>query len=187
MHERAPQRSDQLDYEQRTSFVAQRQYRRLMALTLLNTILLAGFIVGPTIGPFFKSQWQQFQARREARREEAKRQAVVAAAKAFTQPSDVIVYEERPDEAAKLLASDPTHYQVVQASRAPYFPPHPWQAPVHLKCNPPIDWAANKDRPVVFMHGMRNPRTGAERLVQVQIEAAQSMQQVMDGSESHRI
>src|SRR4051812_16288596 len=151
MHERAPQRSDQLDYEQRTSFVAQRQYRRLMALTLLNTILLAGFIVGPTIGPFFRSQWQQFQARREARREEAKRLAAVAAAKAFTQPSDLIVYEERPDEAARLLTSDLTHYQVIRGSRGTYFPPHPWQAPVHFKRNAPIDWAANNDRSVVFM------------------------------------
>jgi hypothetical protein len=164
-----------LEYEQRISFVSRKQYRRLMALTLLNTILLAGFIVGPSVGPMVKSQWQQFQARREQRRAEQRRAAAVAAAKAYVPPAGLVVYEERPDEAAKLLAANPSLYRIINNAQVPYIAPRPWQPPVQLKEQPvsPPD-GGHYVAPVAFAGPLRNP-SGKTRLVIVTMTADQKM------------
>ena len=165
-----------LEYEQRAALVSQRQYRRLMALTLLNTILLAGFIVGPSVGPMVKAQWQAFQERREKTRLEVARQARFEAGKRYVAPADQVVYEERPDEAAKLLAQFPTQYHILREARPVYFPPHPWQQPVARVSDSPVD-AGNASTITLFLHGRTGP-SGQERLVCVRLTGGQSMNEL---------
>ena len=166
-----PASEPRLDYEQRASFVSQKQYRRLMALTLLNTILLAGFVIGPTVGPMVKSQWQQLQDRREAKRQEQQRRSMIAQAKAYRAPVDQVVYEENPVEAAKLLAEGPSLYQAVRTEKMTYLPPRPWQPPVFRK-----DAAPLTGYPIVFLHARKTP-AGQERLVRVEVIGEQKMRE----------
>jgi hypothetical protein len=165
-----------LEYEQRAATVSQRQYRRLMALTLLNTILLAGFIVAPTIGPMVKTQWNQFQQRREQRKAEALRDANIAAAKAYTAPAEQVLYEEDPDAAAKLLTQFPKQYQIIRSVKVEYFPPHPWQPPVVWVANPPP--LSFPDAPTIFLHERTAPG-GSPRLIRVRLQAAQKFDSVL--------
>jgi hypothetical protein len=53
-----------IEYAQSQFQVTRRQWRVLMTLTLLNTLLLGWFVVGPDSTRFIQAQWQQFQARR---------------------------------------------------------------------------------------------------------------------------
>jgi hypothetical protein len=163
-----------LDYEQRASFVSQRQYRRLMALTLLNTLLLAGFVCGPSVSNLARTQWNQFQQRREQRRVEQARDAAIAAGKQFARAADTILYEERPDEAAKLLAT--RKYKTISDASIHYFPQRPWQPPVII--DDPLPQfrplrLGNSDG-VIFMHALKNP-FGQERLAIVLLHVKQQI------------
>jgi len=167
----------QLDYEQHAGFVSRKQYRRLMALTLLNTILLAGFVIGPTIGPMVRSQWRQFQERREQRRVEKQQAAAIAAAKAYVAPVGQVIYDEHPDSAAKLLAADPAHYRIIRQARTPYFAPRPWQPPVELTHLPVSPWnAANDMAPAAFLGTLSLP-SGPKKLVVIYVQSSQRMQE----------
>src|SRR4051794_6396242 len=44
-------------YEPRGTVVTIRGMRWLLALTLLNTILLGGYVLGPGLGSYLQSQW----------------------------------------------------------------------------------------------------------------------------------
>jgi hypothetical protein len=147
-----------------------------MALTLLNTILLAGFVIGPSVGPMLKTQWQAFQTRQENRRAAAQRQAEYEAAKRFTLPVEGIVYEEDAEDAAKLLAQPHSPYRIIRDTRGPYFPPHPWTPPVRLVPTsvPPIG-AGNAA--LLFLHARKNPG-GHEQLVRVQLQGTHEFESV---------
>ena len=152
------------------SSVSRRQFRVLLALTLLNTILLAGFVAGPVFVPFAKQQWQQFQEAREQRRREALRKAAYARAMNYTAPADQIVLEERPEFAAKMLAEGNSPYMPVR-SRVLYLPPRPWQPPAVLK--PPLQMQLDRlitdpRMPVVFLHALKDS-AAQEQLVCVQL------------------
>ena len=160
-----------LEYEDRVVVAMRKQYRLLLALTLLNTILLAGFVAGPTFLPYVKAQWQQFQERREQRRVTAAREAAYAKALVYTAPPDRIIYEERPTEAQKLLAGG--GYKAVRGQVA-YFPSRPWQVPVQIQEPPEAAALApvTRDGALVFAH-MLKEAPGNEYLVCVQLVAEQ--------------
>jgi hypothetical protein len=100
-----------LEYD-RTPAVTRRQFRVLMALTLLNTILLGWFVVGPQATQALQSQWKQWQARREAQRQQREFQAAQAKCLVHTYPADTVAYTEEPAMARKLLDDRTTHSAV---------------------------------------------------------------------------
>jgi len=85
-------------------YASRRGFRLLLALTLLNTLMLAAFVVGPQIKPFAQEQWQQWQAARAAQKQLQADVAVRQACIDYAPPGGLVAYEEDPDEAAKLLA-----------------------------------------------------------------------------------
>jgi hypothetical protein len=159
-----------LEYEQRNTTISRRQYRVLLTLTLLNTILLAGFVAGPVFLPFAKQQWQQFQTAREQRRRDAARQAAYAQALNYSIPADQVVLDEIPETAAKRLGETSAYAPV--ASDVPYFAPRPWQPPVTLAAPPFWKELNLGDRGVVFIHGLKDP-AGNEQLVWVYVNVEQ--------------
>jgi len=100
-----------LAYDRAGPYATRRGFRLLLTLTLLNTLMLAGFVVGPQIKPLAAAQWQAWQASRAARRqlqaETASRQTCLS----YAPPAGLVAYEEDPAEAAKLLSSGNGKYE----------------------------------------------------------------------------
>src|SRR3954454_2931860 len=95
--------------------VSVRGFRLFLALTLLNTTLLASSVLGPQLFPFLRTSWTQWQADRKQRQAEAQaKQAALAArqqclAHAFA--PGTVVYEEDPVEALRLLRDGGAGFQ----------------------------------------------------------------------------
>ena len=171
-----------LEYERREGFISRKQYRRLMALTLVNTVLLAGFVVGPGVGPMVRNQWQQYQGRRAEKATRAAQAELIARGKAYVAPQGLVVYEERPDRAAKLLADQPSQYRVIPDLNVPYLTPKPWQPPVELKQSQVRGFSTS----AAFVGGLLDPQTGQRRAVVVNIRAEQKFDRTIDGSDTRR-
>jgi len=94
-----------------------RQFRLLLILTALNTIFLGWFVAGPQTGQIFKAQWEQWKARRA---ENEKSRAVLAAQQRCLQNTfapDLVIYEEDPDAAGKLLSDHPNYSPITVTNR----------------------------------------------------------------------
>src|SRR5260221_8900939 len=77
----APRPAPEIPYEPSTS-VSRRQFRFLMALTLINTLMLGAFVAGPGIARVTGGWWQDYkrwQADRVAARQRAQAQQKFAA------------------------------------------------------------------------------------------------------------
>lgn len=122
-----------------TTTVTRRQFRLLLILTLLNTLMLGFFVCGPAVSKFRNQIWAEYQSRQLQRDQERKRVAAMQAARQTFQsqwqqaanwsvPAGKVLYEEDPDRAAKLLAG--AGYRAILSARAEYFPPRQWQVPV---------------------------------------------------------
>lgn len=112
MSEHAPPPGDspRLAYEQRPQAVSVRGFRWLLVLTLVNTTLLGGFVLGPALSTFAKAQWANYQRRHAAQRAEvakvareqaaaaARQAAMVAEQKCLTHawPMGTLVYDDDP-------------------------------------------------------------------------------------------
>lgn len=187
-----------LEYDRTAPTVTVRGFRTLLALTLLNTIVLGWFVVGPQLGPFVKAQWQQWQAKREARRQEGVLLGVQKQIQTHTIPAGTIAYTEDPALAAT-LAGDRKRYQtvVMRTGGTVYSWMMPvldeWVSPVALK--EPSFWTSlrglkaieagyemSSAYPMIFMHARTTP-SGATRNVVVQWVAEQSC---MDGGNGSR-
>src|SRR6266487_2857375 len=83
-----------LEYDRSSTHITRRQFRFLLFLTLLNTILLATFIAGPVTSQFVRTQWQDYQARRRLRQAQQKQDAFLQQVGSYTLPPDRVVYEE---------------------------------------------------------------------------------------------
>jgi hypothetical protein len=98
-------KANELEYDRGASaHVGGRRFRVLLGLTLLNTFMVAGLIVGPYVMPFLREKWQQWQAERELERERLRIVAFEQQCLAHASPADQVAYEEDPAEAARLLA-----------------------------------------------------------------------------------
>jgi hypothetical protein len=128
-----PSKPPPLPYEERASFVSRKQYRRLMALTLLNTILLATFVCGPAAQNLIESRWARFQRWQAARWMQKQQRASNAAAANYMLPAETVVYEERPAEAIRLLDAGSWSYTSPWQVYNPLVPPRPWQPAVVLR------------------------------------------------------
>lgn len=169
----------ELDYD-RTGFrVSRRQWRALMVLTLLNTVMLGWFVAGPATSNLLKAQWQQFQARRAQRAAERQRAAELRVLLAHAFPSDLVIVEEDPDRATALLTGAagyrPQAYETgVSGGLTASFDP-----PAVYTGGPPkwrdyVAVSSNRSDPPVFIGERTSPR-GNRRLVIVRYHLRQLM------------
>jgi hypothetical protein len=109
-------RPPQLAYAPTSGGPTRRQFRLLLILTMVNTVLLGGYILGPRLWSYASEQWTSFQNQRAAERKrkqaEAARLAMLPAQEKclkFVAPADRLVYAQDPDGGARILAqSSPT-------------------------------------------------------------------------------
>src|SRR5258705_572912 len=92
-----------LEYVRASAPVTRRQFRGLFILTLLNTILLATFICGPTISQLIRSTWQQYQTRQRIQKQQQAQDALLKHAGQYATPADQVVYDGNPTGAVALL------------------------------------------------------------------------------------
>ena len=160
-----------LEYVRASAPVTRRQFRFVVFLTLLNTILLATFICGPSVSSFIRTNWQEYQTSKRRRQLQQQRTALLQQAASYTSPANQIVYEENPFEAAKLLSSSSDYLTVPTSIRdLVYLIPQPWQPPVYLNqpiamqlqaaaFNPPF-----QNETTILLHTLKNPK-GEDRLI----------------------
>ena len=178
--------------------VSRRQFRFLMTLTLINTLMLGGFVAGPGIARMSSGWWQDYQRRRADRqaaqqRAAADRQAAqqrTAALQKFsanfqaclatTASPTQVIYDEDPTRAAALLKRA-TGYVAIPSSNYVHFPPAAWQVPVFLKtAGPAAQLHSSSDTTIAFLHGRKTP-DGIERLVWVDLLAQETMSNASEG------
>ena len=125
-----------------------RRFRLLLGLTLFNTLMLAGLIVGPHLAPYLREKYQQWQVQRAQERERLQMVALEQKCLTHARPPNHVAYEEDPVAAAALLAGPNPAYGTVlpgvdapipnlsrgrrsdpDADAAPYAPPG-YQPPV---------------------------------------------------------
>ena len=70
--------------------VHQRPPLPLLALTLLNTLMLAGVIVGPHVMPFAREKWQQWQVARALEKERLRIVAIQQLCLAHADPPTLV-------------------------------------------------------------------------------------------------
>jgi hypothetical protein len=170
--------ANSLEYVRASSPVTRRQFRFLLFLTLLNTILLSVFICGPSVSSFIRTSWNDYQARRKLAQFQQQRAALLQTVAAYTAPSDQVVYEENPQEAAKLLNAS-TDYSTLPNSRNDiiYLTPQPWQPPIYRKPDPLVSQLhaavlnpPAKEQPTILLHKLKCP-SGEERLIWITLAA----------------
>src|SRR5258706_10841604 len=113
------QSSPSLEYVRASAPVTRRQFRGLFILTLLNTILLATFICGPTLSQLIRSTWQQYQTRQRIQKQQEAQNALLKQAGQYAAPADQVVYEENPTDAAAVLNSSKSATTTAPASYLP--------------------------------------------------------------------
>ncbi len=170
-----------LEYDRSATTVTVRGFRTLLVLTLLNTIVLGWFVVGPQVTPFVQRQWQQWQVKREMRRQEAQLLAIQKQCLTHTIPAGTVAYTEDPALAAT-LAVQRKQYETISI-----FPSNvsfgDWVSPVALKEPPfwtalrglnavPVGYELTMAYPMIFLHERTTP-SGQPRLVVVQWVAEQ--------------
>jgi hypothetical protein len=171
----SPTPAAQVTYEPAQPAITRRSFRILMALTLLNTILLGGYVLGPAFHTFGRQQWYAYQ-RRKAERKTAEALAAARAAAANTErgalayalPPGTLVYDDdsarRPHPTAP--ATRPT-------------PPAPWPAvvpqPAEYLALPAMltGWGlfVHPTHTILFMHDRRASASSPARLVVVWCDA----------------
>jgi hypothetical protein len=155
--------------------VSVRGFRLFLALTLLNTTLLASSVLGPQLFPFLRTSWTQWRADRKQRQADAQvRQALLASRQqclthAFA--AGAVVYDEDPVESLRLMRDGSA--QFARAMRPPDQAPAGWVPPVMAA--PPAYLQSWQRMPgsvpggcVLFLHERATPG-GASYLVCVQL------------------
>ena len=90
-------RAGALQYDGTPTTALARRGVRLLAfltfLTLLNTVMMGVFVLGPQLSPYLKQQWQQWQAARAERKQRLADLAVQRQCLDYSAPADKVVYE----------------------------------------------------------------------------------------------
>jgi len=167
-----------LEYVHASSPVTRRQFRFLLFLTLLNTILLATFICGPAVSQFIRTSWQDYQTRKAIRQKHRQFETLLQQAGAVTFPPDQVVYEENSSEAAKLLKASQEFVALPLRNSSP---PSSWQTPVARVESPAIAQLLNtlygtnrSTMATAMLHTLHKP-SGQARLVLILITAEQDL------------
>jgi hypothetical protein len=166
--------------------VSRRQFRFLLTLTLLNTLLLTAFVAGPATSRMVaasREKYRQWKIQRDEAAAHQKFNTDFTAALTRSIPSGTVVYDDHPDCAAALLAKGSDYRPVPQGSTV-YFPPKPWQLPTGFyPSSPAFQVGTDSDHPTVFATGRRTPG-GTDRLILVSLESDQTMERT-PSPESH--
>jgi hypothetical protein len=174
--------SKPLDYDRTRGGVSKRQFRFLLALTLINTLMLGAYILGPSASGLISGAWNEFQARRALQKQQQQRQSFLRQVSTFTAPADQIVYEEHPLLATKLLAASPDFLSIPTVPDAiMHLTPQPWQPPVRRK-EPPLATqfrsivpnGPNETDATLLLHALKSP-AGQERIVWIAISGEQQL------------
>jgi hypothetical protein len=162
--------------------VTVRGFRALVLLTLVNTVLLAGFVLGPQLFPVIQQQWQKWQARRAE--EKAKQAALTLQQQCMTYspPAGRVVYEEDPAEIARLLKEQGGTYH--SPARQVGNAPPGWVAP--LSAVPPPFFSSGRDYALLFLHERTTPG-GVKHLVWVQLAPDYRFERANQTDENGRI
>jgi hypothetical protein len=182
----APPERAALAYDPETgrAQVSRRQFRFLLILTLVNTLMLGGFVAGPGLSKLVGGWWRDYQhwraGREAARQRQAARDKFMADYRqllAYSEPADKVLHEEDQERAAKLVAQRGYVPERPSGSFS-YFTPKPWQFPavapqpiaLQMLTGPRKSTGA-----LLFLHGRKTP-AGPERLVWVVLDASQTAQ-----------
>jgi hypothetical protein len=169
----APDQKPPLEYDRTGTGPTRRQFRLLLILTAVNTLFLGWFVAGPQTGQIFKNQWQQWQARRAKKERVRKLLAVQEKCLHYSFPAGLVVYEEDPVEAKKLLTTR-ADYGSVSLNNT--YVPGNW-TPAALREKTPTEWndfvavAGTFGQPwerVIFFGERRTPG-GEPRLVVIHL------------------
>ena len=171
-------REPALDYAPAANFLRVRGVRLLIVLTLVNTILLGGYVLGPQFLGFAQAQWSAYQQRRaddriaaaraaaESARATAERQARLAVMPAearamdYAAEPDGVLYDDDParhDPTADALAGDD----------APRWPATTTAPAAFTDAFGKTSLKGRFPRVPLFLHGRRATPDGERRLVAV--------------------
>jgi hypothetical protein len=169
----APDVKPPLEYDRSGTGPTRRQFRLLLILTAVNTLLLGWFVAGPQTSQLLKQQWTDWQARRAKKEADRKFLATQQLCLNHTFPPEVVIYDEDP-ETARQLITERGDYHAMPTSNTPVY--GNWPA-VALRTAVPREWSAfasavgtRASGPVLFLGERRKP-SGERLLVVVQIEA----------------
>jgi hypothetical protein len=176
-------------------YASRRKVRRFWIIALANVLVAAGILYQPRIQHYVEWKWQQhlwavqrekaMQADVNSKREktEARRLEVVRqeAWLDYSIPPGTVVYEESPEEAARLMAGPGAeHYSNLkgQFDTDRGVPPgYPFRLPVAW--DGPADWETlrfkdiySRGNHVIFLHGLSSPG-GNRRLVWVGLSGSE--------------
>jgi hypothetical protein len=156
-------------------YITRRSYRVLLLLTILNTIMIGGFLAGPAASNLAQQTWAKWQAHAAQRAQEQQRKAYREKSLAtykqcaqYTFPKDTLIYTEAPDEALRLI-SDASGFASIPSGNVR--PPIGWQSPV-IGPAPAALQPFVKDSGTVFIHE-RESANGQRALVVVSFYAEQ--------------
>jgi hypothetical protein len=129
-----PSAAPALPYERGAVVVVSvRGFRLFLALTLLNTALLASMAVGPQLFTSVGQVWQQWKDARAESSRVRDVQAGLQACRTFSAPASTVVYEEDPDRALKLVTGASAAYETVAHAPSTSDAPPGWVAPVKAR------------------------------------------------------
>jgi hypothetical protein len=176
-------------------YASRRKVRRLWMIALANVLVAAAILYQPRVQQYLEGRWQRHlwavqqekarQADLKSKRDktEARRLEVVRqeAWLDYSIPPGTVVYEESPEEAARLLAGpEAAHYSNLKgqfdADRAvpagyPFRLPVAWDGPADWEAVPFKD-IYSRGNHVIFLHGLSSPG-GNRRLVWVGLAGSQ--------------
>jgi hypothetical protein len=174
--------SPALTYDPETgrSQISRRQFRFLLGLTLVNTLMLGAFVAGPGISKLTRGWWDDYKRWRADR--QAAKQAKVARDRflvdyakllAHRDPPDKVVYDEDPDRAARLIKNE-GYTAYTSGGSFVYLTPKPWQFPARAEW--PMEMLTISKRgafsgALLYLEGRKSP-SGEERLVCVVLDAS---------------
>jgi hypothetical protein len=108
--------------------VSVRGFRLLVALTLVNTLLLASMVLGPQLSPFVRKQVQSWKDARANRQRLLADLAAQQKCQTDAAPATKVVYAEDPEEVVKLAAGSVGGYEALGGGRSDA--PPGWVSPV---------------------------------------------------------
>jgi hypothetical protein len=172
------------------TLISRGQFRWLLILLTIHLLITVQNTYAPGLRFAVREWWGERQ--QKAAREAALKQALVLEQQAmkFSEPASKVVWEEDPDEAAKLMAGGGYRWIQDDSNRssslrslalpkgALSLPP-----PIYGQAAEFEQWAGRVDTDttaLVFLHGLRSP-AGNERLVLVSVSGGLSMAESSSG------
>jgi hypothetical protein len=169
------------------------QFRVLLLLTFINTVLLGTYVIGPGLTTFARQQWADYHQHRAQRAADAAAAAVRAAFLPAQQqcmdhlyPAGTLLYAEDRSGVAQLTAAGPVNHVYGLTLGVEARPSQLAILPVgatHPPCTAgmPADLDVMHDTSVTILYLHRCTTVGGERLVVVHVSGKEEMSINTDG------